>query len=167
MGSTNIALIHKCDQPLSMCDLRPISLCNVAYKILAKTLANRLVIMIPKCISEEQSAFVAERSIIDSSLIASKIVHYLKCKRHGQKVEIAHKIDISKAYDRVDWEYLRAIMLKLGFDHNWVNRIHMWVSSVHYSIVVNNEEVGPVLLRRGLRQGIPSPRFSISFVPKA
>lgn len=68
LNNTNITLIPKCDPPQSMRDLQPISLCNVAYKILAKTLANRLALVIPKCISEEQSTFIPGRFIIDSAL---------------------------------------------------------------------------------------------------
>lgn len=78
-----------------------ISLCNIAYKILAKALANRLAKVISKCVSEEQSTFVAGRSIIDNALIASEVVHYLKCKRNGKWGEAALKIDINKAYERV------------------------------------------------------------------
>lgn len=96
MSGTTVALISKCEQPDSMKDLRPISLCNVAYKILAKTLANRLARVIPKCVSEEQAGFVAGRSIIDSALIASEVVHYLKCKRSGRRGEAALKIDIRR-----------------------------------------------------------------------
>lgn len=62
------------------------------------------------------------------------------------------KIDVSKAYDRVSWTYLRAIMTKLGFAERWVAWMFMCVSSVHYVVLVNNEEVGP---GRGLRQGDP------------
>lgn len=101
MNDSRIALIPKCEHPQSMKDLRPISLCNMAYKILSKALANRLALIISKCISKEQSAFVAGRSILDNALIASEIVHYLKCKRGGRMGEAALKIDISKAYDRV------------------------------------------------------------------
>ncbi|MCI14674.1 CNGC5-like protein, partial [Trifolium medium] len=70
LGDTNIVLVPKCDHPNSMRDLRPISLCNVVYKILAKTLANRLQSVLDKCISVEQSGFVAGRSITDNVIIA-------------------------------------------------------------------------------------------------
>lgn len=80
INDTNIVLISKCEHPSSMKDLRLISLCNVIYKILAKVLANRLKEVIGKCISEEQSAFITGRSILDNALVASEIIHYLKCK---------------------------------------------------------------------------------------
>lgn len=98
-----------------MKDWRPISLCNVSYKILSKVQANLLKKVLPKCISVEQSAFIASRSILDNSLIAIKLIHYMKWKTRGRQGETALKVDMSKAYDRVDWSYLREMMLSLGF----------------------------------------------------
>ncbi|PNX91512.1 CNGC5-like protein [Trifolium pratense] len=69
LNETNICLIPKCDNPMSMKDLRPISLCNVLYKMISKVLANRLKICLDKCVSQEQSAFVEDRSILDNTLI--------------------------------------------------------------------------------------------------
>jgi hypothetical protein len=63
-----------------MRDLRPISLCNVLYKMVSKLLANRLKLFIDKCISPEQSAFIEGRSIIDNALITIKIIHAMKRK---------------------------------------------------------------------------------------
>lgn len=106
LNDTNIVLIPKIDNPTSMRDMRPISLCNVLYKILAKVLTNRLKKVLSKCISEERSAFVEGRSILDNVLTAFEIIHHMKYKTKGAKGEVALKIDINKAYDRVDWGFL-------------------------------------------------------------
>lgn len=77
-------------------------ICNVIYKIIAKVLENHLKRVIASCASEEQSAFIEGLSIIDNALMTTEIIHFMKCRRKGQQGSIALKIDISKAYDRVD-----------------------------------------------------------------
>ncbi|PNX88188.1 hypothetical protein L195_g044290, partial [Trifolium pratense] len=96
LNSTNIALIPKGESQASMKDWRPISLCNVHYKIVAKVLANRLKSILEKCISENQSAFVPGRSILDNAMATIEIIHYMKSKTKGKKGEVALKLDISK-----------------------------------------------------------------------
>ncbi|MCH80176.1 hypothetical protein A2U01_0000939, partial [Trifolium medium] len=155
LNETNICLIPKCDNPSSMKELRPIALCNVLYKIVSKLLANRLKMCLDKCISEEQSAFVEGRSILDNALIAMEIIHALKRRTRGMKGELALKIDISKAYDKVDWGFLKGMLLRLGFSDKWVQWMMMCVSSVNYSVLMNFDKVGPIYPGRGLRQGDP------------
>jgi len=75
---TNIALIPKVDSQVSMKDWRPIALCNVVYKIVAKVLANRLKLVLDKCVSDSQSAFVPGRSILDNVMTPIEIIHYMK-----------------------------------------------------------------------------------------
>ncbi|GAU29062.1 hypothetical protein TSUD_278180, partial [Trifolium subterraneum] len=154
-NETNICLIPKCDNPTSMKDLRPISLCNVLYKMISKVLANRLKCCLDKCVSQEQSAFVEGRSILDNALIATEVIHALKRKTKGRRCELALKIDISKAYDKVDWGFLRGVMTRMGFTDVWIRWVTMCVSSVNYSVLMNSDRVGPISPGRGLRQGDP------------
>lgn len=114
INEINITLIPKCEHPSPMLDLRLISLCNVVYRIIAKVLANILKPLVSKCVSSEQSAFCVGRFIIDNAIVANEILHHMKCKRKGKLGIVAPKLDISKAYDRVDWGYLKGILLKLG-----------------------------------------------------
>lgn len=85
-----------------MKDLRPIALCNVLYKVLAKVLANRMKSILPGLISENQSAFIHGRNITDNILVAFEVVHHMNRKRRSRDGEVALKLDISKAYDIVD-----------------------------------------------------------------
>ena len=102
VNDTTIALIPKVDYPQGMKDYRPISLCNVAYKILSKVLANRLKKVLENCVSKEQLTFVRGRSIIGNALVAYENFHFMKSKIRVNKRDVALKIDISKAYDRID-----------------------------------------------------------------
>lgn len=133
INNTNIILILKCDDPDLMRDLKPIFLCNVAYKIQSKDFANRLIRVLHNCISEEQAAFIPNRSISNNILVATKVVHYLKCKTKGKKKELAFKIDSSKAYDRVDWGYLAATMTKMGFSQTWIK----WINVSYFGCILN------------------------------
>jgi hypothetical protein len=79
----------------------------------------------------------------------------MKCKRKGKVGEVALKIDISKAYDRVEWEYVKRVMHRMGFHEKWVNWMSMCIENVNYQVLVNREKVGPIIPKRGLRQGDP------------
>jgi len=96
-------------------------LCNVLYKLPTKVLANRLKHILHKCISDNQSTFVLERSILDNTMIGIEVVHHMKMSRRIRDKNVAHKLDISKAYDRIDCLYLRDVMVKMGFPINGFN----------------------------------------------
>ena len=145
LNDTLLCLIHKCTDPQSMKDLRRISLCNVIYKIIAKVLANRMKHILSRIISSTQSAFAPRRSITDNVMIACELLHYMNRKQRGNVGEVALKLDISKAYDRVDWKFLHHMLRVLGFDDRWIKWIMMCVTFVRYSVLVNGSKVGPII----------------------
>ncbi|XP_062089022.1 uncharacterized protein LOC133795584 [Humulus lupulus] len=152
---TNIVLVPKKKSPVSMLDLRPISLCNVLYKIISKVLANRLKQVIDDIISETQSAFIPGRLITDNIMISYELMHYMKRKTTGKQGYMALKLDMSKAYDRVEWDYLQAVLRRMGFDEKLVKLFMACITSARYQIVHAGKVFGHIIPERGLRQGDP------------
>ncbi|CAN0912862.1 LINE-1 retrotransposable element ORF2 protein [Linum grandiflorum] len=150
-----ITLLPKVRKPETPKDYRPISLCSMLYKILSKTIANRLKPIFDKLICEAQSAFVPGRSIIDNVIAAFECFFAMKKKTTGMKGSLALKLDMAKAYDRVEWRFLEKVMRKLGFDDKWIQLVMNCVSSVSYAISVNGHKSEFFKPSRGLRQGDP------------
>lgn len=102
VNSTSVVLIPKISNPVRMSDYRPISLCNVIYKVISKCLVNRLRPFLDDLISPEQSAFIPCRMIMDNALVAFECIHYITQEKYPSKSFCAYKLDLSKAYDMVD-----------------------------------------------------------------
>ena len=149
INRTNITLIRKTNNLSQMTDFRLISLSNVVYKLVSKVLANCLKIILPQIISENQSAFLSERFITDNVLIAFELMHYLDHKKEGKENFMTVKLDMSKAYNRVKWGFIKKVIEKMGFHEKWINLIMQCISIVSYSVIINGAVHGCIYPTRG------------------
>ena len=151
---TLIVLIPKIDNPTFMKDFRPISLCNVVYKIITKVLTNRLRPFLPDIVSPLQGGFIPGRGAPDNIIVAQEILNFMKHTK-SKKGTLAFKIDLEKAYDRVDWRFLESTLIAFGFPIITVNLIMTCVRASSLSIMWNGNRLDSFAPRRGLRQGDP------------
>ena len=149
INKTYITLVPKFSNPSRMTEFRPISLSNVTYKLIAKVLANRLKLILPHIISENQSAFTVGRLITNNVLIAFEMMHYLEHKKEGKDCYMAIKLDMSKSYDRVEWGFIEQVIRKLGFHEKWIGLIMRCITTVSYFVLINGVAHGNIVPSRG------------------
>jgi hypothetical protein len=113
LNATFLTLIPKEEHVNHPKQFRSIALCNIIYKLLTKVIARRLKPLLPFIISPEQSRYVEGRQILDNIILAHEVIHSLqKTRTPGMLL----KLDLSKAFDKLSWDYMRAMLLAFGFD---------------------------------------------------
>ena len=132
-------------------NMRPISLTTCDYKIFTKILSNRLKLVIPKIISPEQYC-CPDKSIVDCNAIVRDIVYY--CSTENMQGAIIN-LDWSKAFDRVDNDFLRKVMGRLGINQTFINWIELIYTDIRSSVMINGILTEAFSVQRGIRQGCP------------
>ncbi|GKA62362.1 RNA-directed DNA polymerase, eukaryota, reverse transcriptase zinc-binding domain protein [Tanacetum coccineum] len=155
-NSSFITLIPKTQEAKMMKDFRPITLIGSLYKIIAKILANRLVVVLEDLVSDVQSAFVAKRQILDGPFILNELFQWCKMKK---KHTMIFKVDFEKAYDSVRWDYLDDVLKRFGFGEKWCGWIQNCLLSSKGSVIVNGSPTKEFQFHRGLKQGDPLSPF--------
>ena len=149
LNTTFISLIPKIKNPKKVSNFRPVSLCNVIYKSIAKVVVNCL--KMANSILDSQSAFLLGRLITNNILVAFETLHYLKRKTQGKLGHMAFKLDMSKAFDRVEWEFLERLMHHLCLDERMIKIIMCCLKSMSYAVLLNGQPMGNIKPLREIR----------------
>jgi len=154
INRTHITLIPKISAPNTPKDYRPISLCNVAYKIIAKSLAERIKNHLAHIIHPSQAAFIQGRHIASNIIIAQEIIHSFNLKNWKQNAFFL-KLDLAKAFDRIEWNFIVNALKRQGFKDNFIRLIYNCISTTTMSAIINGEPAPSFHPQRGVRQGCP------------
>lgn len=141
-NETHVRLIPKITVPKKVVDYRPIALCSTHYKIIAKIITKRLQPLLTELISPHQSAFVPQRSISDNVLITHEILHYFQTSKASKRCSMVVKMYMSKAYDRIEWGFLKVVLTRLSVHELWIDWIVECVETVSYSFLINGSPKG-------------------------
>jgi hypothetical protein len=151
-GSGVTAVDEKHAEAVEVKDFRPISLIHSMAKLLAKVLSSRLAPRMAEIVGPQQSAFIGGCCLHDNF----QLVHCTARKLHALKRDsILLKLDITKAFDTVDWAFLLEVLTKLGFGRRWISMVCGLLGTASTRVVVNGAPGGLIFNRRGLRQGDP------------
>ena len=149
-----LVLLAKVVKPEKITQFRPISLCNVLFKVITKMMVIRMKEVISKLIGPAQSSFILGRLSVDNIVVVQEAVHSMRRKK-GRKGWMLLKLDLEKAYDRIRWDFLEETLEAAGFSGNWRKRIMACVTNPSMSLLFNGERTSAFTPARGLRQGDP------------
>lgn len=150
---TNITMVPKVDCPKRVGEFRPITCCNVIYKIITKLMTKRKNEVLPFLISESQTTFVQGRSIMTNILVCQDLVH--NYNKNGEVARCLMKIDLQKAYDTVSWDFFLSVLRAIQFPAQFISWIEVCLKTSRFSVLLNGLPCGYFQGKRGLRYGDP------------
>ncbi|XP_026385175.1 uncharacterized protein LOC113280813 [Papaver somniferum] len=154
LNKTFIALIPKTNNPTTIKEYKPISLCNFSMKIITKIITKRLRPLLNKIFSYNQHAFIPARSLFDSAILCNEIIHSFKTKK-GKEGWMTLKLDLDKAYDMISWDFIGKLLKCNGFDQKFINWVMKCISTVSFQVLINDAPSTTFRPSNGLRQGDP------------
>ena len=154
INSTFLVLIPKKDNPEELRDFRPIGLCNVIFKTLTKIIANRIKPVLNQVIGPTQCSFIPGRHRSDNIIIAQEVVHSMRIKQ-GNIGFMTIKIDLEKAYDRLNWNFLLQCLEDLNLPYHILEIVASCISSPSMQLLWSGEKTEEFFPSRGIRQGDP------------
>lgn len=149
-----LVLIHKAPNPESVYQFRPISVCNTLYKLLTKILVNKLKPFLHAMIHPSQAGFVPGRRVTDNYVITQELIHYIS-QRKGNTYLMVAKIDLDKAYDKLEQSFIKYILLFYHFPAPIIDLIMACIASASISIIWNGKVSPAFTPSRGIWQGDP------------
>jgi ribonuclease HI len=152
-NANTIILIPKSSSADTIDQFRPIAMANFKFKIISKIIADRVSQILPTIISTEQRGFIHGRNIRDCICLASEAANLLHSKSFGGN--LALKIDITKAFDTLEWSFILKVLRSFGFNEKFCNWIDVILKSANLSISINGKMHGYFNCSRGVRQGDP------------
>lgn len=154
LNNSFITIIPKQQGACSFNEFRPISLSNVSYKVISKIIANRIKPFLERLVSPNQTAFIEGRWINENGILAQEIIHTMK-KTRARRGWVGMKLDFSKAFDRLEWNFVLCILKNCGFHQKFIRWIQQCISTVSMSVLINGSPTQTFKPSRGLRQGDP------------
>lgn len=152
-NATTLVLIPNITNASSTSDFRPIFCLNTVYKVVSKLISNRLKAVLPRVISQAQSAFMHGRLLAENVLLATNLVKGYNSSTSESKAML--KVDLRKAFDSIRWDFILGIQKAIFVPPIFINGIAQYISTASFSVSINGASGGVFNSTKGIRQGDP------------